>query len=312
MSVKKLVVVLLGVLLAVAAVDVGLDGLITRYVQTHAFPGDYAKIHYVMRECDKSFLLLGASQCSASYETELFEKELGTDAFNCGLNAQTVELFDVILDGCVRRKPPKHVLLALRPLDLISRSTERLSMLNIYYGTYTPLLDRYLENGSLFNRLTLKSSLLRINTHWWRILLYHFMTYDELKNGGFVAKPVRDLHPTEKIHCTRQRVLDAQAIIPEKKAVLDHLVETCRRHGIRLHVVLPPTMTEFSEFGNPYAKLLEAYCAEKGVDFFNDAELPEIADRPEYFFDDAHLNADGARAYTKLFLEKYGKFLKTP
>lgn len=310
MSRKKLATILISVLLSVIAIDCMLNAFVTHYIKNHSLPGDYEKINYIMRECDASFLLIGASQCANFFKVDIMEEELKTDIFNCGVNAQTAEFFDVILDRIVQTHPPKQVLVVLRPADLTSSAKGRLNMLNIYYGIYTPRLDQYLDNDSLYQKIMLKSSLLRINTHWWRILLYHFISFDEMKQKGFIPKPVRNLHPDKKIKIDESISQKVTEIIPQKKAVLDHIVQNCKKHHIKLYFSFIPTLVDYGQAGNPYSRILDNYCKENDVYFLDDSILPEITDRHELFYDEHHLNADGAEIYTKLFVKKYSAILK--
>lgn len=305
MSGKKLTIILISTIMAVIVIDIALNSFISRYMKNHSLPGDYEKIDYIMKKCDAPFILMGASQCANFFMPDLMEEQLHTGVFNCGVNAQTLEFFDVMLDGMIRRVPPKQVLLVLRSSDLTSPSLERLTMMNIYYGQYSTLLDNYLDSGSIFLKLRYGSSLLRLNTQWWRILLYHFISFNEMKNKGFIAKEVRDLHPKTKIKLDESALVNVKEILPKKKVVLDHIVQNCKQHHIKLYISLVPTMTDYGTVGNVHAKLLQEYCQANDILLFDDSQLTEITDRPELFYDEFHLNADGAKVYTKLFMEKY-------
>ena len=305
MSWKRFSLILLSSVLLVLLADLALGVALHRYIEHHRLPGDYAKIDYLARECQAENVFVGSSLCANDLVTSIFEEKLGERAFNCGANGQSLVYCNVVVDALMRRHPPKRVFLTLGHGDIKNFSYGRLPLLNIYYrtGIFTPLLDESLEQASKFGRLGMRSMLLRMNTYWWRLLLYHFISFDEMGHGGYIAKPVRGWHPDRKMDY-RARGSDVSAHFPEGcRRQLDSIVENCRRHGTELVLIFPPAFGDFGEW--PQMTELRRYAQEKGVRFYEDLALPEIADRGELFYDDFHLNDRGAQEYSRLFVRRY-------
>ena len=305
MSFKRFLLILISSFALVVIADIATGLALRRYTANHRFPGDYEKIDYIARECQADNILVGASLCANDLVTSVFEEALGESVFNCGANGQSIVYYGVVVDALMRRHPPKRVFLTIGHTDIKNFSYGRLPLLNIYYRTdiFTPILDHSLEKASQFGKLGMRSTLLRMNTYWWRLLLYHFISFNEMGQGGYIAKPVRDWHPDEKLDY-RPRGSDASAHMPEEcLRQLDSIVENCRRNGTELIIIVPPYFGDFGEI--PQMLDLREYAHKKGVRLYEDVALKEIADRGELFYDDFHLNDRGAHEYSRLFMQRY-------
>ena len=303
MTKKKLLRIVLLVVVLVMVLDVGFGRCMSWYMTHKDIPGDYKKINYMLKGVDAQILFLGASVCMNSFKTEMLEKELGKSVFNGGLNDQRLEFFDVMCDAIWKHSSPELLILVLRQNDLIVHGNGRLKMMNIYYHLGNTKLDDYLNGGSLKQKILLNSALYRFNTYWWRILLYHFRSFDELAHGGFVGKPVPRILP----QCMT-KTLESEEIItinPHKLHCLENILATCRRTGTRLWIVSPPEYYRYDGESESVAlSFIRDFCDQNSIPFFDDSQHPDFMDHPEYFYDNNHLNVNGAEIYTQFFLKR--------
>jgi len=299
MTKKKFFLIILSVVLLVAAIDVGVGAGMRWYVRHCNIPGDYGKIEYMLKRENAQILLLGASTCMNSIDPEILEKELGKSVFNGGLNDQRLEFFDVMSDAVFRRSPPELLILVLRRNDLVISGRGRIAMLNIYYHCGNRKLDGCLEDGSLKRKILQSSALYRFNTFWWRILLYHFKSFNELAHGGFVGKPVPKI-PPRLLSIPARR--ESPPVNPGKLKCLENILATCRRTGTKLWIVITPEYYKCEE-GTDFsgASYIRDFCEKNHIPFIDDSRNPGFVDRPEYFFDNNHLNVNGAKIYTRAF-----------
>ena len=307
MTAKRFFLYLASVAALVAATDV-LSGLaMSRYVSTCNLPGDYMKITHMLRSGDEDILILGSSVGMNSLIPSEFTNKFGLTCFNAGANDQSMEFHEVMLSAFIKRHKPKMVVLALRPHDILNKSRGRFGMLRIFYKCGYPLIDRFLEDGGAWERLFLKSALYRFNTFGWRLLLYHFKSKNELADGGFVAKPV--VAPPEYTKITELAQGDP---LPkpdaEKLASFESIASMCRSAGARFIVVLTPYHFDYGETRPAGAAVFEKICRERGIEFYDDVGNPEFSPRGELFFDNFHLNKNGAALYTKYFLERLSSY----
>lgn len=296
MTKKRFFRILLSIVILIVAFDVGMNLCMRWYMSCHTIPGDYKKIEYMFKNVDAQILLMGASVCMNSIKPEILEKELGKRVFNGGVNDQRMEFFDVMTEAIFQYSTPELMILVLRSNDLTVSGTGRLSMMNIYFHCGNTKLDRYLEKGSLKNRILLNSALYRYNSYWWRILLYHFKSFDELAHGGFVAKPVPK-YPPKLI--TQSKTATPPPVDPHKRQCLENILAMCRNAGTRLWIIVPPGYIKFNDGAEPNGlSHIRSFCAQNNILFIDDSQNPDFIDHPEYFFDNQHLNVNGAEQYT--------------
>lgn len=303
MTTKRFFLYLASVAAIVAATDM-LSGLVlSRYVSKHNLPGDYMKINHMLRSGQEDILILGSSVGMNSFIPSEFETKFGLSCFNAGANDQNMEFHEVMLSAFLKRHKPKMVVLALRPHDILSKSRGRFGMLRIFYRCGYPLIDRFLEEGGAWEKFCLNSALYRFNTFGWRLLLYYLKSKNELADGGFVAKPVVAPPAYTKIS-----ELSAGDPLPPpevgKLASFDSIAAMCRSAGTRLAVVLTPYHFDYGETRPAGAAVFEKICRERGIEFYDDTCNPKFSPRGELFFDNFHLNKDGATLYTADFLER--------
>lgn len=302
MTKKKLLRIVLLVVVLVMALDVGFGRCMNWYMTHKDIPGDYKKIDYMLKGIDTQILFLGASTCMNSFKTETLEKELGKRVFNGGLNDQRLEFFDVMCEAVLNHSPPELLILVLRRNDLVVSGNGRIGMLTIYYHMGNTKLDGYLNEDSLKQKILLSSALYRFNTFWWRILLYHFKSFDELAHGGFVGKPVPKFLPKCVIKTQENETIPS--LNPHKLRCLENILASCRRTGTRLWIVIPPEYYMYKD-GHESIELsyIRSFCETNSIPFFDDSQHPDFMDHPEYFYDNDHLNINGAELYTKYFLK---------
>ena len=304
MRTRRLFIHIFAVAALTAAADFALGGLMARYLASHVLPGDYRKIDYMVSRPDADILLLGSSVCMNSLVPAEFERATGLKCFNGGANDQTMEFFECMLESHLGKHRPGYVVLAMRPNELLFNGSGRLGMLRIYYGTGRSAIDRNLESAGAAERLFLKSSFYRYNTHWWRMLLYSFKSYGEMDNGGFVAKR-RPSVPPKTVHVKCFSPGDALPTPkPAKLAAFERIVGLCRNAGVKLAVVVPPVCYDADGGRLPGCVLTEKICGERGVVFLDDSLNEGFSRNPALFYDANHLNGDGATPYTRLVLKE--------
>lgn len=302
MTKKKLLTILLVTVILLAVIDIAVGFGISLYIRNFSLPGDYGKIEYMLKQVNSPIILLGASTCACAIDSEILEKGLEKKVFNGGLNDQRLEFFDVMSEAILKRSPaPELLILVLRANDLTTSQKGRLAIMNIYYRNGNAKLDRYLDGGELKQRILLSSVLYRINTFWWRILLYHFKSFNELSHGGFIGKPVPKFLPTSM-------VLAEEKTVPEvnrhKLQCLKNIHAACRKNGTKLLIMITPEYFQCSPgFERRGETVIRQFCAEYNIPLINDSHNPDYISHPEFFFDNHHLNINGAKVYSEHILQ---------
>ena len=264
-----------------------------------------------MKDANDDLFFLGSSVCMNSVVPELFEKELHLSCFNGGANAQNLEYIDTMVDLILSHHTPKYIILSLRPYEIFMKTKERYNMFRIYYKHGFPKIDRYLEEGSFMDYLSLQSSFYRLNTYGWRLLLYHFKSYNELENGGFVGKPKLKIDPILIKQQNSTLEDDLPKPDPGKLECLNQIISQCQKKNIILIVTVPPAYYEIGLMQKYQCKVLGEYCRENNIPYYDDYYNQFFINHPELFYDNNHLNIDGAEIYTQHLLKKLKQHVKS-
>lgn len=294
---KKLIVFIVSVLAVVIAADIFTGLVADRYMSSARLPGDYRSVDYVMRESRDSILILGSSVALNSLMPAVIEDSLpGMTCFNGAANAQQLPFFLAMLDCVLQRETPRMVVVGLETNACATTGTgERFNLLAPYYHRGYDYLDSCMEGGTTIGRIKLSSNLLRYNTIWWRILLYHFVTADNPGEKGFVAKDIPPLPPT------LASLDEDEPMSDERRQELERLVGTCSQHGIKLIVFFPPQYQHLTG-SNKCRDQVKSLLSQHGLTCLDYSQDSTFLNHPEWFYDNIHLNGDGARVFTARFV----------
>lgn len=82
---------------------------------------------------------------------------------------------------------------------------------------------------------------------------------------------------------------------------LNHIVQTCQANGIRLVFTRSPSLIiDKSNF----VKEMQLYSQKKNVPYLSWNGDTTFTNHPELFYDMTHLNKEGAKIFTLLFLQR--------
>lgn len=290
---KKLLIYLFGVVAFVVIADIVVGYALDRYMKNHRLPGDCASIDYTIKNLDEEVVILGNSVVLNSLMPSVLTDTLGMSVYNAAANGQSLDFFYTMLDCITRRHKPKVVILGLRDeLFTTDGVGVRYNILAPYYGMGYRVLDSCMDVSGKYAEIMMKSTFLRYNSIWWRILLYHFVTPNEQGEQGFIAKP-KPNYPPEKVTVTKN---------PEPKQsridVLNRIINICRKNGIKLIAITPPVYYRSPE-DNKVVKKVTEILKSNDIPFIDDYRHPYYQEHPELFYDGGHLNGEGALKYSK-------------
>lgn len=295
---KKIVCFIGVVALIVVACDLTFGAFSKYYVKNHPLPGDYRSIDYIIKESKDEVVILGSSVALNSFMPSLAEDSLGVSCYNAGANGQVLPFFKSVLECMLSRYTPKLVILGMRPDELSGTGIGgRYNILVPYYKMGYETIDRYMESKDKYEPWLLKSNLYRYNTIWWRILLYHFITPGEPGEKGFVAKGIPMYFP--EMTTTKA----AQNCSEERLNELQSMITLCESKGVKMVVYFPPMYTKIEGVSTSVERVKEI-CAKHHFPCFDDSQDSTFLAHKEWFYDNVHLNKDGAPVYTKSLVKR--------
>ncbi len=301
-DIYKLIKTCVIIVVVVVVVDLSLGLVMSLYSERRGLPGDYTKIEYLFREAQDDVVIVGSSVAINSFMTEMMSDSLELSFFNGGCNAQNIIFFRCLIDGMLKRHSPEGIILVLQPEDLSEEYVGRIQLLNPYYGR-SEVIDAALalQNDSK-STIFLHSNLYKYNTVWFRIFLQSLLPNEEMQDRGFVAKKKPQNLP---VFINRGDDPDKKEIYEVKARCLEEILAQLKGHEIEVLVVFPPYYQMLENHGNPYSKQVTMeICERYRVPVIDHNLMPYFLERPELFYDDLHLNGEGAAMYTRMFLEQ--------
>jgi len=290
----KTVIKYIGLTLAVVVVaDLLFGAAMGYYVRNHRIPGDYETIEHMLKGSDDELFILGSSHALNSANAALLEDSLHRPVWNGGANAQMLPYCEVMAEQLCTQPATKAIVVCLTPETFLG-SNGRIKLLMPYYDTGLQSLDQYLEEGARYNRLFLKSALYRYNTIWFRILLYNFIQPGEKGAKGFVAKPIPPVMPTMR------QMPDTLCHLNERDIrIVERMAQRCQEHHIRLLAFIPPMYDLYPAEERSGIAAIKEQCARLKIPVLDSYQDSLYLQHPEYFFDNAHLNKNGAEIYSR-------------
>ena len=291
---KKALLWIFGVVAIAICADMLLGRFCAWYESSHDLGGDYTSFSHIKNSFSEDGLVLGSSVALNSINTKVLGDSTGISFFNGSSNGQEFPFFITSLQTALSMHKPQIVLLGLVPQQFESIGMgQRYNFLAPYYHTGQPCIDAGLDSMAPESRYLMKSNLYRFNTIWFRILLYRFITPNEVGECGFIAKPIPAIFPVKKTVAVSGHVTD------ERIREFNQFIDICQANGIELIVFFPPNYHEFNIQPETIA-VADSICRSRGVRMYDDTRHPTFRQDSTLFFDATHLNHDGAKIYTSI------------
>jgi hypothetical protein len=300
---KKTIVFIGSILAILFAVDLIGGFIFNKYKQTHPLKGDYEGAHYILYQCHDDLVVFGSSVALNSLDTKTLGDSLQLSAYNGASNGQALYYYLSMMQSLLTHHTPQYIVLGCAPDVMhVGGVGERYNFLAPFYHDGFESIDRGLERQDEYSRWLMQSNLYRYNTIWFRILLYNFIQPNEKGECGFIAKPIPPMFP--ELQETNSDEITTEEGISEMEAMM----RTCKEKGIRMILYFPPRFVINSKHKESTSlQLMKRLCKKYDVTFFDDCEDVYFLKHAELFYDNIHLNKDGAKIYTQRMIERLRK-----
>lgn len=298
---KKFILWISTVIVTICALDYVLGVFFDRFIMTTALPGDYETVDYILRgDNNNDIVVLGSSVALNGIKTKIVEDSIGVTAYNAGANGQTFPYYLTLLKALIANHAPNKVILGVNPNVLADDGIgARYNFLVPYYGLGISDIDERLVSRRTFDKLFLKSNAYKLNTIWFRILLYHFVEAGIKGENGFIGKPVPPSYPQKDTE-----------IIPmlsdERKQELIEFIRLCKDNDIDLIIIFTPQYHHWANSDNTsnVVYMTTKIASQYDVRVYNDLQIEPFASDSTLFYDDEHLNINGAAVYTNVIINR--------
>jgi hypothetical protein len=255
---------------------------------------------YSIEKTTADVLIFGSSTANHDYIPEIFGKVLGMHAYNVGRDGTSVFYDYSILKMILKRYSPKIIILDFDKQEFSKdqQSYDRLTSLLPYYKDH-PEIDKIVDLKSPFEKYKLLSKIYPYNSLIFTIAVGNaeFNKKREKDINGYV--PLNDVwgFPIKDGSTFTNYEADSN-----KVRAYACFIRNCVKAKVELYVVCSPVFVKPNYVNN--SVILGKEIADKyNVKFFDYSKDSSLLNRPELFFDLAHLNDEGAKVYSKMVVD---------
>lgn len=239
--------------------------------------------------------VLGSSRAKHHYQTEVLAKFFQGDIYNMGVNGQGIEFSNAMLKTYLDRYDLDRLILDISPNVFIPAVNESKLM------SLLPLIDIYPHFKGIFSdsdpavAIADYINLANYNSTLYNIIRDRVPGSKKVINGyealnGFIVQTCDSIpYPTNS----------GDSINPKKQEFLQDLVSLCQERGVTLDIVISPIYCRTADV-ELLANAIENL--EGDFQFYNYAYSTPLSGNRKLFKDFYHLNGEGAKIYTKIFV----------
>lgn len=295
-------VAVLIVLASVAVVDVAVGKVMDWMLPQISNQGSTGKTYFSLYEVNTPIVIVGSSRASHHYVTQMIEDATGIPAWNVGRNGCYFSYNCCVINTIIERYSPKLIIWENDMNYLFEDSSDPLESLFPYYDKNEYITKVINENVPSTESFSLHSRLYQYNSTIQRIMIRYAnrKNHSDERLKGFEPMPNKK-HITPLVKDERNM---SNKEVSEKKAErLRNTICRVKDKGIQLVIVDSPKYVKQSCENNSKATMI-SICNEYNIPIIDNTQLADIVAHPEFFYDRSHLNENGAKAYTKIFLEQ--------
>ena len=295
-------VAVLIVLASVAVVDVAVGKVMDWMLSQISNQGDSGKTYYSLNDVNTPVVIVGSSRAAHHYVTEMIEDSLLMPAYNVARDGCFFSYNCCVINSILDRYAPELIIWENGTEYLYEGISDPLESLYPYYSQNKWVSRTIQEELPLTEYLRLNSNIYQYNSIVHRILMRyrgrHSFSDGTIK--GYLPLAPKQL---KKQLALEKEELESSALSETKIERFRSTLERAQKIGVRIVVVDSPKY-KLRTYENLSASKMQELCERYGALYIDNSQLPYFLDHPELFNDATHMNDDGAKVYTELFLKQ--------
>ena len=269
--------------------------------------GDSGKTYFSLHDVNTPIVIVGSSRAAHHYVTELIEDSLKTPAYNVGIDGCFFSYNCCVINSILDRYTPKLIIWENGNEYLYEGIPDPLESLYPYYTQNEWVLRTIQEEKPWTEYVRLNSCLYRYNSKIHRILIRY------MSRHSFVDGTIKGYEPSPKKQLKKQlelekETLESTSLSETKIERFRYTLERAQKMGVRIVVVDSPKY-KLRTYENLSASKMQEICERYRALYLDNSQIAFFLDHPELFNDAVHLNDDGAKIYTSLFLDNIKHFM---
>lgn len=263
----------------------------------------WMKTPYVVEKMDADMIIVGSSRAVHHYVPSILEDSLGVSVYNCGQDGCFFLYQNCIINMVLDRYRPKTIIWDIQPgcFNVLGdeREYQNIRYLSPYYEK-SPWATGYINSEERLSSLKMKCRMFAYNSKLHYFLLPLVVRGIPMKNG-YIPLPSEGYEYPE--------LSSDYADCSEYESNMDKLglfastIERCQTESVEILIVVSPC---FITANNAYLGAiadLQKVAAESGCPLYDYSNL--LLTEPNKFYDNCHLNHNGAVAFTEMIINQH-------
>ncbi len=264
------------------------------YMVNHITAGGQGRDNYICREMKDDVLVFGSSRAVHHYETQVISDSLAMSAYNCGVEGCGIILAYARLSMAEERYQPKVIIYdVVTGYDLLkSDNKNQLKWLRNWYDRKG--VAEIFQDVDPSEKYKMMSYTYRYNSSFVKSAFVFF-------TGQAMETNVRGFVPVEGVmNPKKKRVQIGKKEVEEDSVKIKYMKKFVQlAKGSKLIFVKSPIWYEEDSLKMEEVRPFKEWCERKGIPFHDFTNHPKYMHHEEYFKDAKHMNAVGAREFTK-------------
>lgn len=273
-------------------------GWVFSWLREHAKGGSTANCEYIANRANEDIIILGSSRATHHYVPQIIEDSLGVSCYNCGEEGNGIVLAYGRFKMLTNRYKPKLIIYEMTPSYDFGASEPNKK----YLGYLRPYYDKE-GIKSLFDIFDDEFSSLKMRSRMFQNtsrLLPNVADNLLFRDNRSGYSPLYGIIETNK---NKKDSSDVKLKIDSLKlSYVERIIIEAQNEGIPIIFTISPMFGGISDISS-YSPEMEL-CNKYGVTCYNFINYHEFANKVVYFQDEAHMNNDGAIAYSRFIVDK--------
>ena len=263
--------------------------------------GEFYQTTYAIKEANEDVLIFGSSRAMHHYNSNIIEKHVQLPTYNLGRSGENILYSYAVFSQVLSNHKPKLVILDVQPSEFswkAGKEGEDAMIAALLPFKDFPVINKNISEirksevflSNLFKTYPYNSNVAQILGYY-----YGFMSDEESKNG-YVALKGTKISEKQPRHQRRQN----RGNDPELIRVFTDFISLAKANNVQLCVMVSPTTDKLNTSSIPVIRKLTE---EAAIPFFDCSALPDFNDY-RLFYDETHLNEDGAALFTNQVVNK--------
>jgi hypothetical protein len=278
-------------------------GNLLRYFYFKQDSGLLYRTTYALDSTKADILIFGSSTANHHYIPALFTQGLHMSCYNTGRDGNNILYSYAILQGVLRRHPPKMIILDIynREFRQGQDTYDRITSLLPYYEKH-PEIRPIIQLKSSYEKYKFLSKIYPFNSLVFTIAV---------GNADFNKKreSINDQNGYIPMWGTWQKQLSFDTSYPSynldniKINVLKSFISDCQNSNIKLYLATSPKFIKY-KYHDPTIEVVKTIAAQYNIPFYNFTNDSIFLNHRNFYSNRDHLNESGAEIFTNQIISR--------